>query len=141
GAVRLRVHVEDGAFGVELPAVIEATQPTFLVAPEGERRAAVGTLLLEHAHLSVAVAKDDQVLAEQARAHRGAVALGHFLGHAYRKPVATHELPHGRFAFHPAQQFVLLSCQHGVFLFPLSASYILRALSIWDHTARHDESQ
>ena len=87
--------------------MIEAAQAAFLVAPEGERRAPVRAVLVEHADAALRVAEHHQVLAEQARAHRRAVALGDLLRQADRQPVPAHELPHRRLALDPAEQLVV----------------------------------
>jgi hypothetical protein len=84
-----------------------------LVPPEGERRAPVQAVLTEHAEAPFAVAEDHQVFAEQARAHRRAVALGDFSRGAHGQPMAAHQLAHRGGAFHAAQQLVLLLGQHG----------------------------
>ena len=107
GCRRLRRHLQDVAVDVDLPAVIEAAQPAFLVAAEHKRGAAVRAVLVEHAEPAVAVAKRHQVLAEQrecAPARRRA-----------RRPPRTGSAgiqcrriswPIGRVALDAAQQFV-----------------------------------
>src|SRR5690349_19115218 len=47
--VGLARHVEDVAVHIELPAVIEAAEAAFLVAPESERGLAMRATLAEHA--------------------------------------------------------------------------------------------
>src|SRR5262245_55110929 len=58
--------VQDVALNVELPAVIEAAEPTLFIAPEGERGAAMHAVLAENAQATLGVAEDNQVLAEHA---------------------------------------------------------------------------
>ena len=53
-ARRLGGHVDDIAFDVEFPAVVQAAQAAFLVAPEGERGAAMQAVLAQDAELFVA---------------------------------------------------------------------------------------
>jgi hypothetical protein len=113
---RLRGHLQDVAFHVELPAVIEAAQPAFFVAAVDQRGAPVRTIFVEHAEAAVAVAEHDQVLAEQSYAHRGSVRLDHFLGQAGRYPMPPHELAHRRIAFDTAQEIVFFRRHHGNFL-------------------------
>ena len=92
--------------------MVEAAQPAFLVAPEGKRGSPVQAILTEHAEPALRIAEDDQVFAEKPRAHRRAVALGHFLGHAQRQPVAPHDAAHRRIAFDAAEKLVLFHAQH-----------------------------
>ena len=108
----LRHHLQHVALDVHLPAVVEAAQAALLVAPEHERRATVRAILAEHADAPVAVAKDDEVLAEHPRAHGLAVGFAHFLDEADGLPMPAHELPHRRVAFDTAQQLVLFPSQH-----------------------------
>ena len=75
---RLVHHVGAGAGDVELPAVIDAAQAAFLVAPEVQRGAAVRAEFVEQADAAFAVAESDQVLAQKADAGGRAVGLGDF---------------------------------------------------------------
>jgi len=99
---RLRRHLDDVAIHIHLPAVIEAAQAAFLVARVSERDAAMRAIFVEHAELAFAVTEDDQVFAQEPRAHRLAVRLRDFFREARGNPVATHELPHRRVAFDAA---------------------------------------
>ena len=110
--IGLRGHLEDVALDVEFPAVIQAAQAAFLIAAEGERRAAMRAVLVEHAELAVAVAEDDQVFAHEPRLHRRAVLLRDFLRQADRQPVAAHDAAHRRRAFDAAEELVLVLGQH-----------------------------
>ena len=109
----LRGHLQHIAFDVELPAVIEAAQPAFLIAAEHQRGAPVRTVFVEHAEAAVAVAKDHEVLAEQPNPDRGSIRFRHLLGHAGGDPMPPHELAHGRVALDPAQEIVFLGGHHG----------------------------
>ena len=74
--LRLVHHVDAGAGDVELPAVIDAAQAAFLVAPEVQRGATVRAEFVDQADAAFAVAERDQVLAEQADADRRTVGFG-----------------------------------------------------------------
>ncbi len=84
---------------------------------------------VEHADAALAVAKDDEVLAEQAHPHRRAIGFGDFLGQAGRDPVAAHDLPHRRRSFDAAQQVVFLGCHaiapYALILLCVTARFIL----------------
>ena len=82
--LRLVHQVDAGAGDVELPAMIDAAQAAFLVAPEIQRDAAMRAEFVEQADAALAVAEGDQVLAEQADAHRRAVGLGDLAATAAR---------------------------------------------------------
>src|SRR6266404_778846 len=110
--LRLRRHVDDSAFGVELPAVIEAAHAALFVAPESERRLAVRTGLPEQAELSVAVTKRNELLAEELDPHRRTVRPRHLFRQNRRHPMTPHQAAHRGVPFDPAQQFVFDSCQH-----------------------------
>ena len=77
---RLARQVDAVAVGVEFPAVIDAAQAAFLVAAEEQRRAAMRAIRVDQADTPLRVAEGDQVLAEQAHAHRRAVALRQLRG-------------------------------------------------------------
>jgi hypothetical protein len=86
-------HVDAVARDVELPAVIDAADPAFLVASQEQRRAAVRAAVVHHADPACAVAKRDQLLAEQHQANRRAVGR-EFRGQRRRNPVMPHQLAH-----------------------------------------------
>jgi len=71
-------HIDAGAGNVELPAVVDASQATFLVAPEIERDATMRTELFDQADAAFAVTECNEVLAEQANPRGRAVRLGDF---------------------------------------------------------------
>src|SRR5262249_5256996 len=86
-------HVEAPAGDVEFPAVIDAAHPALLVAAEKQRRAAVRTAMIHHADPAGAVAKGNELLAEQHEADRRAAARN--LGGEQRgNPVFPHQLTH-----------------------------------------------
>ena len=93
--------------------MVEAAQAAILVAREHQRGAPVRTIFVEHADAAIAVAEDDEVLAEQADLDRRAVGLRHFLGQAGGDPVPAHDLAHRRIALDAAQQVIFLLRHHG----------------------------
>ena len=103
GVVGLRRAVDDVAFDVDFPAVVEAAQAALLVAAQRERRAPVRAMLVQHADAAGGVAKRHQILAQQPHAHRRPVALGDLFGQTRRYPVAAHQLAHRRIALDPAK--------------------------------------
>jgi hypothetical protein len=105
-------HFHHVAFDVEFPAVIEAAQPAFLIAPEDQRGTPVRAIFVEHPDAAAAVAEHHQILAQQAHLDRRAVGLAHLLRQAGGDPMAAHDLPHRRIAFDAAQEIVLLGGQH-----------------------------
>ena len=109
---RLGRHLDDVAFNVHLPAVIEAAQAVLLVAAVRQRCAAMRAMQIERAQAPGRIAKHDEVFAEQANAQRRAVRLFHFLGEARGQPIATHHPPHRRIAFDATEQVVFFSGHH-----------------------------
>ena len=107
--LRLVHHVDAGAGDVELPAVIDAAQPAFLVAAEIERGAAVRAQFVQQADAAVGVAERDKVLAEQADAGGGTIGFGDFLGQQGRNPIAPHGIAHRRARPNPGDEFVVLA--------------------------------
>src|SRR6266478_7537238 len=101
--LRLRRHVDDVAFGVELPAVIEATQAALFVASERERGLAMGAGLPEQAELSVAVAERNELLAEELNPHRRTVGAGNLFGKKRGHPMTPHQATHRGFTFDTAE--------------------------------------
>jgi hypothetical protein len=89
--------------------VIEAAKATLLVASQHERGAAMRAVLVHDREPALRVAPDDEVLAEEARANRRAVAFGNLLRHARRHPVATHEASHGRVALDAAEKIIVFA--------------------------------
>ena len=104
--------VEDVALHVELPAVIEAAQPAFFVAPERERRAAMQAVLAENAQAPLGVAEDDEVFAQHPGAHRRAIGFRDLLGKTGRQPMAAHDLAHRPVAFDAGQEIVVFLGDH-----------------------------
>src|SRR5216684_137924 len=73
------VHLIDAiAFDVELPTVIDAAQAGFLVPSEPQRGAAVRAKLVDEADAALAVAKTDELLAEELHADRRAILFRQF---------------------------------------------------------------
>src|SRR5215831_8490821 len=68
-------HVDATAVHVELPAVVDAAEPTLLVPPEEERGLAMRAALVEEPDAAAGVTKGDQLLAEQLHAHGRTISL------------------------------------------------------------------
>jgi hypothetical protein len=96
------------AFDVEFPAVIDAAQPAFLVAPEKQRDPAVRAELLDQADAAGAVAKCDEVLAQQPYPHRRAVGFGDLAREAGGDPIPPHRIAHRGALPDAGDQFVFL---------------------------------
>ena len=109
-------HVDRIAVHIELPAVIEAAQPAFLVAAKGQRGLAVGAEFVEHAHAPIGIAEGHEILAQQPDLDGIAIGLGDLLGQTGREPVPTHDPAHGRVAGDAGQDGVFLFGQHGLLL-------------------------
>src|SRR5262249_58447752 len=103
---RLTRHLDARPGSVELPPVIGAAQSARLVATEKERGSAMRTTLREQAHLPSGVAERDQILAEEAHAHRWPVGLAEVRRRQKRHPVLTQQSPHDRRRSDPAEQLV-----------------------------------
>ena len=117
-------HVDAVARNVELPAVIDAANALFLVAPEEQRCAAMRTAVIHHADPAGAIAKRDEFLAEQHQANRRTIA--HKLGrHQRRDPVAAHQIAHHG-ACADARQLDAIRCLAHAIL-PGAARHRLRA--------------
>ena len=69
--------------------MINAAQAALFVAAKKQRRAAVGAMFFEQTDSALAVAKGDQIFAEQAHAHRRAIGLGDFAGEQRWNPIAS----------------------------------------------------
>jgi hypothetical protein len=76
-------------------------------------------MLVEDAEAARRIAEDDEVLTEQARVHRRAVALLDLFGEAHGHPMAPEDPSHRGVALDAAEQVVFLGGEHGVG-FPLS---------------------
>ena len=109
---RLVQLIEAIAFDVELPAVIDAAQPAFLVAPEKQRHAAVRAEFVDEADAAVAVAERDEVLAQQLHPDRRAVGLGDLARQAGRDPIPPHRIAHRGARSDAGDQFVFFRWQH-----------------------------
>ena len=110
---RLVHHVGALAVDVELPAVIDAAQAAFFVAPQPQRRQPVGAQFLQQADASVGVAEGDQLLAQQLDANRLAVGFGQFPRQQSGHPVAAHQLAHGGTGADLGQRDVISLRNHG----------------------------
>src|SRR5207302_8804269 len=73
---RLIELVEAIAFDVELPAVIDAPETTYLVASEEQRHPAVRADFVDQADPAIAVVARDEILTDSFDAHRRTVSGG-----------------------------------------------------------------
>ena len=106
-AHRFGRHVGDIALHVEFPAVVDAAQPAILVAAKGQRRTSVGTDVIDQADIALAVAEDDQRLAQQLDGLRLAI-LFKVGGGVERDPVEPHHSAHRGAGADADQGFVIL---------------------------------
>src|SRR5215469_12351478 len=67
---------------------------------------------VDKADPAIGVAESDQILAEQAQAHRRTVLLGQFDRQAGGLPIAAEELARGGATTDPDQTLVILTAQH-----------------------------
>ena len=105
----------------EFPAVIGTPDAVLGRDAVKQRRAAMRALFLDQAAAALTVAKQHQVLAEQAHAHRPAVRQ--FRGGGDRLPVAAEQIAGRGSRANPGQQVVLFGRQHRAV--PPCASYEL----------------
>ena len=90
-AFRLARLFDALAVAVEMPAVEGAAQPVILEPPETEVSAAMRAGTVNQAQLSVTVAEQNEVFAQQFDRNHGTVA-GQFIGKRGGLPVAAHDL-------------------------------------------------
>src|SRR4029077_5925559 len=118
------VHLVDAAAGdVELPAVIDAAQPAFLVAAEEQRGAAVRAIFVQEPDPPLTVAKGDEVFAQEPHPYRRTLGLGDLAREQCRDPVAPHRVAHRAALPHPGDQLVFLARQHRQTAPPDAAPY------------------
>ena len=113
-------HVDALAGDVEFPAVIDAAQPVRLVAAEKQRRAAVRAAVIHHADQTSAVAKRDQLLAEQHQTKRRAAA-GDLRRHQCGNPIFPHQLAHDGTRADARQLNAIARRRHAVLPMPVAA--------------------
>jgi hypothetical protein len=105
-------HIDAVAVHVELPAVIDATQPTFFIATKEHPRPAMWAERINDADRTMAVAEGHQVFTEHAQPHRRPIRFWQFLGHQHRVPEAAEQLAHRCSGTRPGQEFVVAQTQH-----------------------------
>ena len=110
---RLARHVDAGAALVELPAVIDAAQAVFLVAPVEEAGAAVRAGVLDEPDRARGDAEGDEVLAEEADPDGRAALVRQLARQPRGHPVLAHERAHGCPRPDAAEQLIVLATQHG----------------------------
>ena len=103
--------IDAAAVDVELPAVIDAAQPAFLVAAEKQRGAPVRTILVQEPDLALGVAERDEVLAQQPDPHRRASGSAISRAAARESNMASWS-GHRSIPFHPGDELVFLARQH-----------------------------
>ncbi len=109
---RLRRHLHALAVDVELPAVIGAAQPAFLVAAEPQRRPAMGTEFVDQPEPPAAVAERDQPFRKHLDPHRRTVVLRQLGGEQHRRPVAAEQCAHRGSRPGLGDEFVLVFPKH-----------------------------
>ena len=136
------LHTEHGIFtadqvrgalrarDVEFPAMIDAADAAFLVTAKDHWRAPMGTGIRHQARPAIAVAKGNQVLAQQFDP-LGLTIRGQVGARIKWYPVEPEQLPHGRARADPGYSFILFLRKH-LCLFPYK--------SIYNPAASSDES-
>ena len=109
-------HLEAASARVELPAMVDAAQSAFFVAPEEQRGPAVRAVRPQQPDPAGAVAKRDQVLAQRAHAQRRAVRLGQLGAQQHRLPILAHQVAHRRARADAGQKLVVFPAQHSMIL-------------------------
>ena len=113
-AVGLGRHIDAIAFDVEFPAMIGTADPAFFVAPVVEMGAAVRAIGVEDPDPSVAVAKRDQLLAQQTQLLGRTIGFGQLLFEQRGHPETAQHFAHRGARSDPGQRFILLFGEHGV---------------------------
>ena len=86
------------------------------------------TIFVKHADATLAVAENDEILAQKPHLDRGTVRLRDLLGQASRDPVAAHDLSHRRVAFDATKQVVFLGGHRACTSSPGAVAEFCRAL-------------
>ena len=110
---RLRRHVDAITGDIELPAVVNAAQPFFLVASEEQRCAAVRAGVLDDAGGAGGDSETDHVLAQQTQSLRRTVRRSELVRPEGRDPVLAQEVAHQRPWPDAGKDIVVLFGQHG----------------------------
>jgi hypothetical protein len=79
-------HVDTLAGNVELPAVIDAAEPTFLVATEIQMGATMRTVGIQYSEFSLGIAEGHEVLSQETQPNGRSVVLANFLFRECRYP-------------------------------------------------------
>src|SRR5207237_685695 len=91
---RLGRHIHALAGSVELPSVVDATQPGLFIATQEERGQPVRTVLVEQPHISIGVAERNEVFTQQLHAYWWRVRGRQLAGEQGWHPVATQYVAH-----------------------------------------------
>ncbi len=71
------------------------------------------TFFVQHPDTSVGISEHHKVFSIDAGFNRRTIRLRYLLDQTHWRPMATHELSHGRLAYNTAEQFVLFRSDHG----------------------------
>jgi len=93
--------------------MIETPNPAFFNSPQGERRSAMDTELVENPERTVFSPEYDEVLSQQPGCHHR-TGLAHLVAGGNRHPVTPKQLSHGGTRTDPAQPVILLARQHSL---------------------------
>ena len=108
-------HIDDIAFRIETPAVINALQPFGLVARECQRCEAVRAGFVEHADFALRIAEQHIVLAKHAKAERLAAGFECIGGCGWHPVMLAQHLAERRVAFDAGNEIVFFGRNgHGV---------------------------
>jgi hypothetical protein len=110
--LRLVGHVDAPPADVELPAVVDAAQPTLFIASPEQVCPAVRAILVHQPDCAIRVAESNQVLAEQTHFDRAVVWFRQVPRWQERDPVLSNKVPHQGAWSDAAELVVLFSRQH-----------------------------
>ena len=111
-AGRFTRHVQQLAGDAELPAVVHAAQPAFLVAPEEQLGQAVRAMRVQQADLPAGVPEGDEVLAHQPNPHRRAIRRRQLLAQKRGLPELPEQATHGSAGADAGEDLIVCRIQH-----------------------------
>ena len=97
---------------IEGKAVVDAHQPTLVIDPVIEGRAAMRAAFLEQAHLPSTIPEGHQLFTQEFDPHLRAIGLRQLRGQQERMPIAPKQLAHGRLRARPTYQLIVFTAQH-----------------------------
>jgi len=89
--------------------MINAPKTALFVAAVKQRSAAMGTVFAHKPDPPLAVAKSNQVLAQETHAYRRTIRFGNFFRQQRGNPIAPEQTTHRPIGMHPSQQLVFFS--------------------------------